>query len=142
MHRQSVLFSSTDIGSLPGGGQHVVAYHPDLSRGWLCSEPTRIVTHRIDSVNEEGDRALKEAEMARVADVAREVTESVSSLRRMGWMAWRRLSVAACKNEEHGVRRDTPQAEEAGLAAEELLVARDLARVGFGVDFMLAQSRD
>ena len=67
MHLQSALFSPREIGSLPAGQRHVVAYHPDLSWGWLCSEPMRIATHRMDLVNEERSRTLKQAPKRRVA---------------------------------------------------------------------------
>lgn len=139
---QSALFSPVEIGSLPWGEQHVVAYHPELHFGWLCSEPRRIGTHRIGLVSQERNRALKEGPERRVADVAREVTESVLSLRSgeldgLPEIARRRVR-------ELRARRglDAPEREEADLAAEELSVARELARVGLGVEFVLAQSRD
>ena len=141
VHEQSALFSPREIGRLPDGEQHVVAYHPQLSWGWLCSEPKRIGARRIGSVNEERGRAVQEAPKRRVADVAREVTESVLSMR------GRELDgLAASVRGRVGERRrrralDTPEAEEIGEAVEELLVAQELARVGLGVEFLLAQSR-
>ena len=141
VHLKSVLFSPREIGSLPGGEQHVVAYHPDLSWGWLCSEPKRIDTHRMDSVNEERGRNLKEAPKRRVVDIARGVTESVMSLRRgeLDGLAGN-VRDRVRQRRVRGVL-DRSDAEEAALAVEELLVARELARIGLGVEFVLAQPR-
>lgn len=143
VHLESALFSPMEIGNLPPQGQHVVAYHPELDVGWLCSEPTRIDTHRVGMVNERRVRALKEGpRRQRVADVAREVTENVLSLR-----SGELDGVSASVRDRVRERRargaaDAPQTEEAEFAAEELSVARELARVGLGVEFVLAQSRD
>ena len=140
VHLQSVLFSPGEIGSLPGGERHVVAYHPDLSWGWLCSEPQRVGTHRIDLVNEERGRLLKEAPKRRVADVAREIGESVLSLRpgELDGVAGAVRNRVRQRRLQSGA--DRVDAEEAAVAVEELLVARELARVGLGVEFVLAQS--
>ena len=141
VHLQSALFSPGEIGSLPGGERHVVAYHPDLSWGWLCSEPVRIAIHRMDSVNAERDRLLKEMPKRRVADVAREVSESVLSLRpgELDGLA----GIVRDRVRQRGLRGalDGADAEEAAAAVGELLVARELARVGLGVEFVLAQPR-
>ena len=139
VHLQSALFSPGEIGSLPGGERHVVAYHPDLGRGWLCSEPVRIAIHRMDSVNAECDRLLKEMPKRLVADVAREVSESVLSLRKgeLDGLA----GIVRDRVQRPELRVALADAEEAAAAVEELLVARELARVGLGVEFVLAQSR-
>lgn len=141
VHLQSALFSPREIGSLPAGERHVVAYHPDLSWGWLCSEPVRIATRRMDSVNAERDRALKEAPKRRVAEVAREVSETVLSLRpgELDGLA----GIVRDRVRQRGPRGAAAMADadEEAAAAEELLVARELARVGLGVEFVLAQSR-
>lgn len=109
--------------------------------GWLCSEPVRIAIHRMDSVNIERDRVLKEVPKRRVADVAREVSESVLSLRpgELDGLA----GIVRDRVRRRGLRGalDRADAEEAAAATEELLVARELARVGLGVEFVLAQSR-
>lgn len=141
VHLQSALFSPREIGSLPAGERHVVAYHQDLSCGWLCSEPARIAIHRMDSVNAERDRVLKEAPKRRVADVAREVTESVLALRPRELDGL--VGIVRDRVRQRGLQGalDRADAEEAVAAAEELLVARELARVGLGVEFVLAQSR-
>ena len=141
VHEQSVLFSPREIGRLPHGEQHVVAFHPRLSWGWVCSEPRRIGARRIGSVTEERGRVARERRSRRVVDVAREVTESVLSMR-----GGELNGLAAIVRGRVGERRrrralDTPEAEEVGEAVEELLVAQELARVGLGVEFLLAQSR-
>lgn len=141
VHLQSALFSPSEIGSLPEGEQHVVAYHPDLSWGWLCSEPVRIATRRMDSVNAERDRVLKEAPKRRVVDVAREVSESVLSLRPGELDGLAEIVRDRARQRRLQVALDRADAGEAAVAAEELLVARELARVGLGVEFVLAQSR-
>lgn len=139
VHLQSALFSPGEIGSLPSGGQHVVAYHPALSWGWVCSEPMRIATHRMESVFGEGDRALNELPKRHVVDIARDVTASVTSLRR-GELDG--IAALVRRRVQERRARSASGPEEEDLAVEELLVARELARVGLGVDFLLAQSRD
>ena len=141
VHEQSVLFSPREIGSLAGDEQHVVAFHPFLNRGWVCSEPKRISAFRIESVNEERGQVARESPKRRVGDVAREVSERVLSIgdgelndlaavvRRRVRDRWRRRAL------------DRSDEEEIGEAVEELLVAQELARVGLGVEFLLAQPR-
>ena len=142
VHEQSVLFSPREIGRLPQGKPHVVAFHPRRSRAWVCSEPKRIKARRIGSVTEERGRVAQEGRGRRVADVAREVTESVLSVRG-GELAGLASTVRSRVRERRRRRAfDTPEAGEVAEAVEELLVAQELARVGLGVEFLLAQPRD
>lgn len=113
-----------------------------LDYAWVCSEPKKIGVRRIGLVTKERDRALKEAPKRRVVDVAREVTESVLSLRGGELDGLPEIVRGRTQDRRAQVAVDSPEAEEAGLAAEEILVAREMARVGLGVEFVLAQSRE
>ncbi len=142
VHEQSVLFSPKEIGWLPSGEQHTVAFHPQLRWGWVCSEPVRISALRIGAVTEERGRIGRETAKRRLVEVAREVTESVLSMRDGELDGLAATVRDRVRERRRGRGVDTPEAEEVAEAVDELLVARELARVGMGVEFLLAQTRD
>ncbi len=139
VHRHSVMFSPAEIGLLPDDEQHTVAYDLGSRRAWFCSEPRPVEAREIGSILAERGRSAMEAEGGLVA-VARAVSDRIQEAR-----AGELEEVARVARERARGRRetaaDTRWSEEVEEAVEELVVARELARVGLGVEFLMAQRR-
>ena len=141
VHKHSVLFSPGQIGSLPDGAQHIVAYHPRVRSAWFCSEPKRIEALGVASVLENRGRALKETHGRRLGSIAREVVQSIVSTRPSELEEVQAVVRGRVRERRRRAAIDAVRREETEEAVEELLVARELAHVGLGVELMLAQSR-
>ena len=139
VHRRSVLFSPAEIGLLPDDEQHTVAYDLGSRRAWFCSEPRPVEAREIGSILAERGRAAMEAEGG-LAAVARAVSDRIQDAR-----GGELEEVARVARERARGRReaaaDTRWSEAVEEAVEELVVARELARVGLGVEFLVAQRR-
>lgn len=141
VHRESVLFSPNDIGPLPDHAQHTVAYDLGLNRAWFCSDPKPVEAHGVISVLSERERAANERASEGLAAVARAVSGRILSTR-PGQLE--ELAAAVRTRLQEGQRRiavDERTAHEAEEAIRELLIARELARVGLGVELVIVRPR-
>jgi hypothetical protein len=139
VHAQSVLFSPRDIGPLPDDKQHVVAYRNGLGYAWLCSEPREISAFRFEGVEQEATRLFHERRFRTLEDTAAEVRQALLGLTSPEL----RASETAIRQRMQ-VRVGTLTIAPAGDArstevAVELLVSREIARVGLGLDMVIAQ---
>jgi hypothetical protein len=142
VHRRSALFSPNDIGPLPDDANHSVAYAATSSVGWRCSAPKAVKSQNFDAmvqgVNSDLDRRSKRT----LEDTAREIREGV------GQFLSPELRDAEPKLRDRIEARNRPSDGAAGIddrvrtVSTELLVLRELVRVGLGVDLLIAQPRD
>ena len=140
VHRRSVLFSPKEIGYLVDAEQHRVAYRPGLGYAWFCSEPREIRTFGIEAISDERQRSLDEPRYRELGSVATEIRQSLSSIspRELGGVEERARERI---RERRALRAVTPSDRRAEEVVEELQVSRELARVGLGVDLLIAQPR-
>lgn len=141
VHTHSALFSPAEIGLLPDNRDHVVAYERGASTAWFCSEPRMIKMHSLEgAVDRVVDQMRRRVEQ-RLIDVVAETLAMIHE-----------LVPRALSDQEQAIRErmrlrrrslidiEAPS-EEALFAAEEILVAREFARIGLGVDLTFAQPR-
>jgi hypothetical protein len=139
VHRRSVFFSPRSIGALPDDKQHVIAYRRGAHHAWLRSDPREISALGFDDVSEKVRSLFAEPRFGTLERASRLVTDEVL-----------RLSSPEIRAAEEGIReriraRSAPGLDRAVVddrdrrIAEELLVSREIARVGLGVDMVIAQ---
>jgi hypothetical protein len=139
VHAQSVLISPAEIGPLPDDLDHSIAYRAGCSFGYFCSEP-----RQISMLNYEGFgarvRGLLEEKRYRTLIVAARQTrdlirQSVSPIMRNAENQIADRIAARTTTKSIGVSASTEVME----VVEDLLVAREMARVDLSVDLMMAQ---
>lgn len=141
VHLTSALFSPTDIGPLPDDENHVVSYMASSAVAWRCSQPKKVPARKFENLAEEIDGLLLERSTQTLEDTIRELQEGVGRL------------IPAELRQAEGQIRDRINARRvvvdgrgrdgrAQRLTTELLVMRELVRVGLGVDLLVAQPRD
>lgn len=139
VHQQSVFFSPRNIGHLPDDKQHAIAYRNGLSHAWLCSEPRRIFAFQFEIVAEKvktlfDDQRFLVLEEA-VENIRAEILRLTSPEIRVAEDAIRQRirdrNASALDRPDLDARRQK--------VTEDLLVSREIARVGLGVDMIIAQ---
>jgi hypothetical protein len=140
VHRSSMFFSPSDIGPLPDDKAHIVAYRADLSFGYFCSEPKEVAAWTFEKIAVElrgSFEAQKYSSLKKVADELRgQVLEMVpSDLREAEDAIRQRVRARRAGPVDQGEGR-LPAVQD---VAEEILVAREIARVGLGLDLLIAQ---
>lgn len=137
--RQSVFFSPNDIGALPDDRPHSVAYRQDLPTGYFCSDPRPVKALSFGGLADTLGSRFQEERFGRLVDSARELREVVASI------ASPQIRQTQGEIEERVVARQSvsrPARRAArDRAATDLLVAREMARVDFGVELLVAQPR-
>ena len=135
-----MLFSPGEIGYLPDSEQHSVAYRPGLPFAWFCSQVREIRALTMESVL--GDRQFTKhrPRFGELRHMATAIRQSISSI-----SPWA-LTAVEERARERIQKRSEMSAEGLTMrrldwAIEELLVARELARIGLGVDLLIAQPR-
>lgn len=141
VHRDSALFSPADIGPLPDNESHVVSYMVSSHVAWRCSEPRKVSARKYDSIADEIAGQLQERADQSLENTVRELQEGVrqlipSELRQSEGQIRDRINARRVVLD--GASRD----DEAQQLTTELLVMRELVRVGLGVDLLVAQPRD
>lgn len=142
VHSQSVFFSPTDIGPLPDDREHVIAYRNGLTYAWLCSEPREIPAFSLKDIEEKAKGLFDQQRFRTLEAAAKIVRQEVLSL----VSPQLRTSEDAMRQRIRARRvslADLPDIDERTReVAEELLVSRELARVGLGLELLVAQPRE
>lgn len=137
--RDTAFFSPRDIGPLPDDKQHTIAYRSDLTHAFFCSDPEQIRCSTFDDIEKKLGTLLKQEEFENAADTLRRTREQIvdlssrTSQTQAGGLA-DRLRVR--------VRAAIPRApinSEQEDALTNLLVAREIARIDLGLEFVIAQ---
>lgn len=142
VHLHSALFSPTDIGPLPDDGDHTVSYCLASNVAWRCSEPREVKKLSFATLNE-----LQSASLAQRGSTTLEA--SVQEIRQGVWP----LLPDELRGAEQRIRdrvasrramadRPTGLDERTRSVSIDLLVIRELVRIGLGVDLLIAQPRE
>ena len=140
VHLRSVLFSPSEIGPLPDTGQHCIAYQPNAGYGWFCSDPREVNVVGFEDFSGYLARSLDERSGETLGSALAELRESVLAaipvpIRGVENAARARIRARQASDDE---RLDAGTRE----VMEELLVARELARLGLGIEMLIAQKSD
>lgn len=139
VHLRSALFFPNDIGGLPDDDPHVVAYRDDLPYAWFCSKPRETRVFRFEDIVGRLRRSFEEPRYRTLPEMVR------TSLEGLVQLVPRQL-----RSSENAIRQrirerwtapaDGPELDEETMGVvEDLLVCREFARVGLGLEFVIAQ---
>ncbi|OBP87674.1 hypothetical protein BAE40_24115 [Mesorhizobium loti] len=136
---RSVFFSPREIGLLPDDKLHTIAYDDTLPVGFFCSQPRKVKALSFEGLSDLISHRLKAKAAPDIQQVATRVNEDILSLAPLSM----RRTVGAIRERTRSRRlageAATPKPPEMAEVEIELLVAREVARVGLGVDFVVAQ---
>ena len=141
VHRDSALFSPADIGPLPDNESHVVSYMALSAVAWRCSEPKKVPVRKYGGLVEEIAGLLQERSKQTLEDTVRELQEGVGPLI-PAELRQTEDEIRDRINARRVVVDGTGRDGRAQQLTTELLVMRELVRVGLGVDLLVAQPRD
>jgi hypothetical protein len=147
VHTRSALFSPIDIGPLPDDKNHVVSYSATSLVAWRCSEAKDIgyrtfmdlMENLSQRLTERGESTLEKS----VADIREglwpllpeELHQAESDLRAR-IVARRSIARATIRR---SIARTSPTVDRVRSVSTEILVLKELSRVGLGVDLLIAQ---
>jgi len=141
VHTQSVLISPNAIGPLPDDRSHVVSYASGSSTAWRCSEPKEVKALDFDVITKVVIEQLAQRSDSSLEETVGQIREDVWSLLPQ--------ELRAAEDSLRRRIRSRPQTADAAPGDEdrlhfvttEILVLREMVRVGLGVDFLIAQLR-
>lgn len=139
VHIRSVLFSPNDIGPLPDDDAHSVSYSTASGVAWRCSEAQQIKAQKFETVVMLINDALAQRSDRSLEETAHDIREGV-------WP----LIPQKLRDAEDEVRQRIEARrravavsdDRARTVSRELLVLREIVRVGLGVDLLVAQHRE
>jgi hypothetical protein len=140
VHRKSVFFSPKHIGPLPDSKMHSIAYKDGLPYAWLCSEPKEITATDFQTLEHEVLTRFQQPRFRRLRSAAPEMRELIRS-----------LVSSPMRDAEPAIAaqiraRRAPEAPDTGgrieLPIEDILVAREMARIDLGIELVVAQPRE
>ncbi|WP_424940099.1 hypothetical protein [Aliiroseovarius sp. S253] len=147
VHQQTALFSPNDIGPLPDNKSHSVAYTSGSILAWRCSEPKEVKLNTYDNLDLTLSNRLTERKDTDFEGSIQEVRRKIdrflpSSIRQAEDQLRGRILERRSALEERAEDVARPDdVERVQHATTELLVVRELARIGLGVDLLMAQPR-
>jgi hypothetical protein len=139
VHRRSVFFSPKDIGPLPDPKAHSIAYRDGLPYAWLCSEPKEITATDFPTLEHEVVSSFARSRFLTLRVAAPEMRELIRSVVSTP-MREAEASIAAQIRARWAERRDAAGPQEEPI--DDILVAREMARIDLGVELVVAQPRD
>ena len=146
VHLCSVLFSPNDIGCLPDNKKHWVSYSrswvsyssPSNSYvAWRCSEPKKVKAQNFEAIARGANEEINRRPGRSLRDTAGEIREVVLAL----------IPSQLRETEEHLRERIETRllaadgVSDARAVSIDLLVTRELARIGLGLEMLIAQPR-
>lgn len=139
VHIRSALFSPGDIGPLPDNLHHVVSYNDGATHGWYCSEPRKIALTVFDNLLSITKERLREARNSNLEEVLARTRQTLQALSvRRGAniedAARQRFRASSLRGSVAATRRTRRS-----VIAEEVFVTREIARIGFGLEMLIAQ---
>jgi hypothetical protein len=134
-------FSPSDIGPLPDCKEHSIAYQVGKTFAYLCSESRRIRAMTFATIAQ-GARSLFEHDprFRELPVASRNLREIIRSLVSEPMRATESI-LAQRIHVRRAALRDGPAISPADEAIEDILVAREMARVDLGIDVLIAQPR-
>ncbi len=151
VHRHSVFFSPKQIGLLPDDKQHVIAFPSGLNKAWLCSEPREISALRFENISAQLRESLNDPRYSTLREVGRNLREEMRTVLQQAdskvttlWSEDFELTslqiedIVQHRINQRGVEFDIDSSTT--QVVEDLLISREIARVLFGVDLIIAQA--
>ncbi|WP_213544565.1 hypothetical protein [Vannielia litorea] len=141
VHLRSAYFSPLDIGPLPDDKYHHVSYASDRSIAWRCSEPKKVKALPYDDVVDSIQQRASERRARTFEGSLEEIRAEVEPLLPSNLRS-AEDDIRARVRTRRGFAEDRPAVDERRQAAsEELLVIKEMVRIGLGVEIVVAQPR-
>lgn len=140
VHCRSVFFSPISIGPLPDNRQHVVVYRSEQYQddAWLFSEPRKIYFSQFKHIAGEVTNSFEDTRYMTLSELARNLRDKmlpmVSSKIRDRESEIRK-HIREKRRSSGQVEIHSPTEE----VIEDILISREIARVGLGLDLIIAQ---
>ncbi len=143
VHLHSVLFSPKDIGRLPDKKKHWVSYSKSSNShvAWRCSEPKKVEAQNFEALARGANEEINRRTGRPLRDTAAEIREGVKGVLGL-------ISSQLREAEEElrdRIEARLPAADGVSDARRDvsidLLVTRELARNGLGLEMLIAQPR-
>jgi hypothetical protein len=139
--KKSTFFSPKDIGLLPDAKTHTIAYQPNLDTAYFCSQPRAIKALPFESLSQQISAQFEQERFESMGRTAREVRKDVVGLASPS-MRQAESTIAQRIREDRQRLWDAPtRSADAEETTIDLLVAREITRVEFGVELVVAQPR-
>lgn len=139
VHFRSVMFSPADIGLLPDSKQHFISYTPEFGVAWLRSEPREIRTLQFQFIQEKVQHSFEDPIFSTLEVAVRSIREALRPL--VSAQIWE--ADGAIRQRIRTARTAFPDPldrDEVGYQTlEDLLLLREIARVGLGLELVVAQ---
>lgn len=142
VHRRSALFSPTNIGPLPDDKQHVVSYRDGSPIAWRCSRPEELKMLTFDDVLVRASNLFEEPRFRRADQIATvlvsELIEAAPANIRNNMQAIEARVIERVRSADFASTIEPQQIE----VVEKLIAAREIARMGLGVEMVIAQPQN
>jgi hypothetical protein len=139
---ESVFFSPSSMGPLHDDKEHKVIYKPWLRHAWFCSEPKEMAALQFNSLRESLHAGFDEKRFRDPRQAARRLRDDV--IENVG-IEFRETEQLIRQDFQKRVARRPDEiafpSEEHNEVAENLVVAHRLARVGLGLELVVAQPK-
>ncbi len=142
VHQSCFFFSPTDIGPLPDDQKHSIAYQQNPKLAWFCSEPkpAKPLDYR--------DISGRLRELFSDSKQTGDLNEAAGKAKQLVY----KYLPAGMRNQEDAIRarlgflrsalpEQSDLDEDTMAVSDTLVVTRELARIGLGVDMVIAQPR-
>ena len=147
VHRKSALFSPKEIGLLPDGKKHHIAYSIGIDCGWFFDGPVEVHKYTFDDVYQQLGDALEARADVSLAKSIQRITEAAEPLMHEAVqdaekdIRRRAVSDLAGSSSDDDQESSAEADEAVDLLVEELLMLRNLFRIGLGCELVLAQPK-
>ncbi len=139
VHRKSVFFSPGDIGTLPDGKPHSIAYCDSLAFAWMCSDPKEIRAMTFEQMEHQVQSLFESPRFRALRTTAPELREAVRSMVSNPMREAEGSIAEQIRARVTAPRSDVSREREQPI--EDILVAREMARIDLGVELVVAQPR-
>jgi hypothetical protein len=140
VHLCTTFFLPRDIGPLPDDKSHSIAYKAGLAVGYFCSDPKEVKARTFQDIEKTVSQSFKTKRFQRLETVSNDLQKNIRSQ-----VSPELRSIEGDIRERIRVRRvrvggqpgaPAPRTER---VIEEILISREMARVGLGMDLLFAQ---
>ena len=142
VHTSSVLISPGAIGPLPDDRSHVVSYAAGSTIAWRCSEPKKVEVVGFEAISNVVTERLTQNSDSSLEETVEQIREKVWPLVPEGLRGAEDAIRDRFPLVPDGVDVGTEEGARIRKVTREILVLREVVRVGLGVDFVIAQPRE
>jgi hypothetical protein len=141
VHERSMFFSPTDIGLLPDTKDHSVAYHDSPPVAYFRSEPWEIKAMTYETLAGSARELFHRPQYSELENASAALREAIRSLVSPR-MRGAENELAQRITSRRSARPDgSPISPETDRTIENILVAREMARIDLSVEVIVAQPR-